>query len=456
MRAFRVGTGHRGDDPVSAGLILPWGRATGLPTLRQAISSGRVRIADVSTALFILYLSTFVFDAVLRYLLNLGGLAAAIYLRDLVPVLLVLLVAMSTLRTGRAPKLVAILLGLFALFSLSGFFIVRSIPQIGFEVKVLASGFVGAVAAATMDGRQRRFFENALVFLWVMVLVGLLLDVSGISLPWRGLMLEINGVEIEGQREWQAGAFRRLAGFGRASFDTAMALFFFPFTFLHRFRPIWRWVVLVLSFGGLVLTTSKGTMLASVAGFGLMAAVMLRIPFRRFFWACLLASCMAIMILPTLLFEKTTLVDRRDPIVILLFGSFMDRIESTWPHAYSLVETSPFPWLGRGIGGLGATQSHFEPAQFNPGDNFFVFLWVTFGIVTIPLLLGLARFAIPRGKRIGPEDKIGFVFVSSLMILGLGMNIIESAMALSLLTFFVGKSLKANRFPCPLRAKRDA
>lgn len=413
--------------------------------MRQFLGSGRIRIADAAMVLFLAYLSTFVFDAVIRYVLNLGGLAAAIYLRDLVPILLVAMVALSALRTGRAPMLVLVLIALFAVFAASGFVIIRSAPQVLFEVKVLASCFVGAVSAAFIDGRRKRFFENALMFLWVMVLAGLLLDFSGAPLPWRGMLLEINGVQIEGQREWTAGNFRRLAGFGRASFDTAMALFFFAFAFIHRFRPIMRWSVLLVTLAGLVLTTSKGTMLALSAGLALTAFAMFKLPFRRFVWACLLAACFAIMILPTFMFEESTLVERRDPVMMLLFGSFMERIESTWPLAYQLLDDTPFPWLGKGIGGIGATQTHFDPGRFNPGDNLFVFLWVTFGIVAIPLLFVLARCAIPPGGTIGKLDKIHFAFVSALMILGLGMNIVESAMALSMLAYFVGRTLKERR-----------
>lgn len=428
------------------GLVVPWGRWTGLPTLRQVLGSGRVRIADLATVLFIVYLATFVFDAVIRYVLNLGGLAAAIYLRDLVPIVLVALVGLSALRTRRAPSFVLVLVALFALFAASGFVVVRSVPQILFEIKVLASCFVGAVAASFMDDRRRGFFENALMFLWVMALAGLLLDFSDAPLPWRGMLLEINGVQIEGQREWTAGNFRRLAGFGRASFDTAMALFFFPFAFLHRLRPFMRWAVLLCTFGGLVLTTSKGTMLALMAGLALMAVAMFKLPLRRFVWACLLGACIAIMILPTFMLEESTLVDRRDPVVMLLFGSFMERIEYTWPLAYQLLDDTPFPLLGKGIGGIGATQTHFDPGRFNPGDNLFVFLWVTFGIVAVPLLLVLVRCAIPpAGGTIGKQDKIRFVFISALMILGLGMNIVESAMALSMLAYFVGRTLKERR-----------
>jgi hypothetical protein len=64
----------------------------------------------------------------------------------------------------------------------------------------------------------------------------------------------------------------------------------------------------------------------------------------------------------------------------VIFSSIGMRFAATWPDAISLITDSGNLFFGRGLGGIGAAQLHFEPAYYNPVDNMYLSLYAGFGI----------------------------------------------------------------------------
>jgi hypothetical protein len=108
-----------------------------------------------------------------------------------------------------------------------------------------------------------------------------------------------------------------------------------------------------------------------------------------------------------------------------IFGSFVDRAWNTWPAALSLLSS----WqaiAGRGIGGIGVAQDNYEPASFNPGDNFFVYLYVTAGFAGF-LIYAFCAQSIRYLSLENRNHQIVFVLLFCLYVYGLTANLIESA-----------------------------
>ena len=119
--------------------------------------------------------------------------------------------------------------------------------------------------------------------------------------------------------------------------------------------------------------------------------------------------------------------------VLLNNSSLLDRMSVTWPNALKLMshDNSLFTtFWGRGLSGIGAAQnlanSSYERNHYNPADNLFVFLFVSFGVGFLFFFLSLAKSLIII-ETLPPRPRIIFfsVFVY-LMLLGITSNVIEA------------------------------
>lgn len=148
-------------------------------------------------------------------------------------------------------------------------------------------------------------------------------------------------------------------------------------------------------------------------------------------------AMLCITVLPPVLLRKDVVeVDLKDPVVAFALASFVERIESTWPNGFALLDLVPFPVLGRGLGGIGSAQSYFELSIFSPGDNLFVYAWVAFGALSILYLTLFLRTALRNRGPFG-ELRTRFLFFGGIFIMGAAMNVVESAPALFLIGYWL-------------------
>jgi hypothetical protein len=217
--------------------------------------------------------------------------------------------------------------------------------------------------------------------------------------PWVGANFELGGKDIAGSREWHIGEQRRLAGFARSSFDCAgqIAVFSVIVNASMRSRAL-RWLTWGLAIVAIDYTTSRGVLLALLAA---MAVIEAPAAVRRLAAAGVLGLGLALITLPPLLAWTDDYSQAARLQMKAVYGSYLDRMSFMWPGALDLLASSPVPLLGRGLGGIGAAQTLFEPAAFNAADNLFVYQFVTLGALALPIIavfaIGALRHAFADG-----------------------------------------------------------
>lgn len=427
---------------------LPWRRLTGLPT-PHALLRGRATLDHDQFLLFVSlgYMATFVVEAPLRWGLSLVGLAPLIYLRDVAILLLLWLELERGIRSGKSPGILLLAFAATAFHLAIAFLQVGNLPQVLFGFKVALPLLLGVLAGTRLavHPEKAQVLHRALKVFWWVAISGLALEASRIPLPWKGFEVEIGDFTISGNRAWTAAGIDRLAGFGRASFDTSLFLLLFFASFVFQVRPWRRWFYAAASLVGIVLTTTKVTVLASLASLAILAMLSFRLPLARALRWVVLACCLGLSVLPPLLLRPGLLeLNLEDPIIAFAFASFIERIYSTWPNGFALLQDLPMAWLGRGLGGIGSAQTYFELWIFNPGDNLFVYAWVATGVASIAYMGHLAAKGLSRGKELlVGERKMRFLFVCLVFVLGSTMNVVESATSLFLIGYWATFGFRA-------------
>jgi hypothetical protein len=377
----------------------------------------------------VLYLGSQAFDSVLRWVLNAVHADPAIYLRDVG--LLGVVAACSFLIAENKDNIIRIILiavvaGVLSCVALCS---QVGVVQLLFGIKVWLPVVVGVMlveAGVAADLDRPRLW--ALV--WFVFCVGVLINYFYIY-PWSGLNVDVGDTSISANREWGAGGVRRLSGFARSSFDAAVIILLLFVYLINRARGfLSRAALILLSAAAIILTTAKGAVAAFFVTLVLLpflhrtrsAGSIARLPPLA---ALVLLSC-AGLIIPVLSTQLPIPRLRTGSIEAWLFGSFIERAEITWPRAFDLLRDD-WQWItGRGLGGIGAAQALFEPSIYSPGDNFFVYLYVTAGVLGLLLYLYLALSGLKLALHL-QHHRMVFLLLCCCFTYGLTMNVIESA-----------------------------
>ena len=418
--------------------VLPWSCLTGLPKPSALIRGAKVDLNLLILPVSVLYLGSFTLDSPLRWGLNLVKLAPLIYLRDALILLFIFFeffLALKRHKINRYLGLAVLLIGFHFTIGLISF---RNVPQSLFGLKVFLPFFLGVIAAIRLS-RANKISQIQIEFgvLWGISLLGIALEAMKVPMPWKGFSVEVGDIVIQGNRSWTAAGIDRLSGFARASYDTSIFLLLFSISFIYRVRPILRWVIILLSLIGIVATTTKVTVLATIGCMGIMLLLSFRLPMRRAIWSLFGVITLCFTVLPPILLRPDVInISLDDPVIAFSFASFMDRIQNTWPDGFALLKLTPLPFLGRGIGGIGVAQSYFETGIFNPGDNLFVYLWVATGFLSILYFAWMLMASLRESGPIG-EQRTRFAFFGTTFILGAAMNTLESSSAFFLIGFWL-------------------
>jgi hypothetical protein len=342
--------------------------------------------------LVVVYLLTYIFEGAVRFGLSKAHLSSLLYLRDLLPVsaTLGMLVAWMADRYRPSALLVVICILMFHFFI--GFFFLGRLFQQLFGLKILMPLLLGLSAGyvGLMTEQRARTFAT-----WVIVL-----SVAGIAInykvpyPWEGADFEtVFGTNTQ-SKFWTSDGVRRLGGLARASYDAASILLCAGVIVAATYRGVfWRAVLMALAVAGIILTTSKGAVLAMLAlgGALLLSQGGKRLGVLRF---CVLACTFAAVAAPLLSFVVDVHMRQLSSGLAWSLSSYVDRMENTWPAAFKLLKEHGNFIVGRGIGGVGTAQQYGEGRLYSPADNIFVYWtlacgmlgWVYGGAILLKLL----------------------------------------------------------------------
>ena len=381
-----------------------------------------------------LFLTFQVFGGVVRWLLDLVGASPAIYLPTALMLGCILFACMADVFSQRTSPAMVLFSLLIVLCAATGYINTGRATQVGFAVWVLIPFFFGLACAPVLLSPGRVGLA-LLSVLFCLAAAGVALQAAA-ELPWIGVNYSVGGVEVEGARDWQTSSgAQRLSGFARSSFDVAGQLLLLGGLLALHLRSAWlRAVLWLMTLGAISLSTSKGSLLSLLMTAAAVEAVIRQ---SRVGVTVIVALGVLWMLVPpvlgwTLDWSYAARTDINHP----LYGSFIDRMNDMWPRAWQLAFNQGLPLLGRGLGGIGAAVSVFEPKLENAGDNLFVYCGVLMGALVVPLFalgvvslfrlcarldLGIVRHAIVMAVALLWYGGVSNILEHAILGLGFGM-----------------------------------
>jgi len=407
--------------------------SSALPLQQEGL---RVRLSSMVFGLAALFLWSLVLQAPLRYGFATLHLDALVYLPKLLLLAAVVLLPLLRPRASAPALTVSVLSSLYLVW---GAMNLPSPAQAAFGLWVLAPLLFGLWAGAVARPEQWRSLFAAL---FVVVAAGVLLNPL-IHYPWSGQTLDVLGKDIEVSRQWSAFGIERYAGFARASFNAAAQLILFGVMLVVLLRRTSiKLLVWLVAGAGIALTTSKGLLGAwLLVSMYFTGGALLRWPR---YWIYLWLGVLTFILLTMILLPLSTLRVRYEPTLygytsMFLFASFGDRLNWMWPDSLRLLDLGGtwHWWLGRGLGGIGAAQQYFEPANYLPADNLFVYVTVYVGLPAALFLFVALWWRVVRLSLAPNAAAWRLPVVLVLVAYGVVVNEVEGG----LLAFFLGMTL---------------
>ncbi|MFV9510460.1 hypothetical protein [Tepidibacillus sp. LV47] len=389
-----------------------------------------------------------IFNAPIRYYLYKFGISWLIYISDVILIVMIGYGLLMIIRSMRISRLFLFIIVIILFSTFIGFVNQLRFLQILFGIKVFLPLLAGLVVTKYNIIQHKHFISIYRIFIPI-IIIGLVLEHIQV-IPWKGFSYNLGGFTIEGNRAWTTFGIPRLSGFQRASFETAIILFFLDMFYLlniyiRKTKIKIKWVLydallFVLSIIGIIYTTSKTIYLAE--GTLIIISVILILwskvndkVFRRLILVTvklILFFLLLFAVIPPVI--SFVLPDYINDIILsdnyftkLLFTSYIDRMVSTWPDAYSLNNYTYFSLFGRGIGAIGAPQKYFESNLYNPGDNIFVYLNLTFGWIVLLFLIFWIIIHLIKINMNHSKDISLIFFLLSVFSIGATLNGLESS-----------------------------
>lgn len=344
----------------------------------------KLRLSSQITLLpFVAYLSTFFFEAPIRYGLFLINLESLLYIRDLFLIFYLTAIVVCELVKKKAIFLMYFLIFIF--YMIVGLICTTNPLQVLFGVKIFFPLFLGITCYVNIYKMFEKFSYLFILF-FIIVCCGVILN-NYVEYPWTGFSYELGDAQIEGVREWATFGIARLSGLARSSIDAATHVSILYICLLVFFqKKLFHIALLPLALIALFLTTTKGAILAFVLVvityllFLSESVSKFKYKISNLMLVCVVLICATTPLLSYIIFQYFHL---KDQLLLLLFSSWQDRLENIWPQALELLTERGSLIIGRGIGGIGTAQRYYEPSLYNPGDSLFVYLYCIFGIPSI-------------------------------------------------------------------------
>lgn len=411
--------------------------ATGGPARSPSIAQAHIIDKQPFVQLFVFcglwYLLAYAAEAPIRYLLYLVGADNMILARDaLIMGPLVLLFVARALRLSAQPLFLTVGV-LFAFHSIVLIGTVGSFKGAAYGVKIMINLLFGFLVAGGLIAPGRRTFR-VLATIWVLTMIGILLDKFVLTFPWTGIKTIVGDLNVDVSKDWmvQDTLAKRVAGFTRSSI--CVAVFMPPLTMvlITRVRHwLLRGLTLAIAVGAVFMTTQKGALVA----FAPVAAILclpqkhrlglLRLAFLAFMGLAI--------VLPLLTFglrmEHGTGVFSTESIFL--------RIVYTWPQAWDWINRHQMLIFGVGLGGIGGPQRFYAPDNFNPADNVFILLYAYFGVFALAYLLAVVVLAMRRVT--GDKDRV--VTATAILAFAFGYGAVLSMLEDQSAPLFIGAAL---------------
>lgn len=331
------------------------------------------------------YLVIYALEGAIRYGLYTVGHDQLILLRDSLIALPLLVLLTAQLFRTRIHPAVGVFTGIVAVHGAIATFNLHSALPAIYGAKLLVNVLFGFIAGRQLTYPSRRVLQ-LLLAIWLVAVIGVVLDKFFYTFPWTGLETHVGGIQVDVSRGWDidSGFEKRAAGFSRSSISAAMLLPTLILVVAPKVKStLMRLLLLAVTIGAVTLTTQKGALVAlTVTGMILCAPYWSR-------YRLLCAACLAFAVMDVALPFVTHGLLMQDNGGVFSGASFAMRITLTWPDAWRwILHNEVFPF-GVGLGGIGGAQRFYAAEFFNPSDNLFVFLYANFGILAL-LYLGWA------------------------------------------------------------------
>lgn len=324
----------------------------------------------------VIYLLIYAFESAIRYGLYSVGASSVILLRDgliLLPLCILLIAQACRTRVHPAFFAFGAIVALHGIISTLNFH--TALPAI-YGAMLLVNVLFGFIAAKVLVLPSRRVVM-LLGLVWVISVVGIVLDKFYVTFPWTGIETHIGGISVDVSRGWDINdsVAKRAAGFTRSSISAAMLMPTIALIIALRMRNyMLRMLMLVMTVGVTFLTTQKGAVFA-IAAVTMILAAPSYMRYRLLCWAAL-----GFAIIDVALPIFTAGLQMSDNGGVFSFASFAMRITGTWPDAWRWINDHNLFPFGVGLGGIGGAQRFFAQDFFNPSDNLFVFVYANFGV----------------------------------------------------------------------------
>lgn len=397
------------------------------------------------------FVLTVVFDGVLRWAFAMARFPQLVYLRDVIPI--IVLAAGSAIAFLQKDR--PWLLGMSALLicgGLAGVWSVYSgtnLLQVLFAFKTILLLPAGAALWKVVE-EDNDVCRKFSYFAFSCVILGLLVS-SVTSPPWAGSGYQIGDLEIEGQRQWTIDSVDRIGGFSRASFDAASQLAFLAAVILTS-RAAWfvKSAFAIVALAGIAATTSRSVALGLFIAIAAHLAIQL-LRGGRLRWVLLPLPLLSVVVyfVATAFPSALSIVASADRDGIASTRSFLTRSDEVWLEAVSRVHGIEAWLLGLGLGNIGAAQKLFVPIEYNPADNLFVYCVVSFGVIGCVVFYGLLLLVWARASDFRANTRYGLMIV---LVGAAGATL--SALESSMLAMGVGLAFGEFFSGCRLPSKR--
>jgi len=348
-------------------------------------SSFKIGVNSIVLCLISMLFAVDVLGGPLRLYLSSIGFESIIY----IPKVLCLSFIVYTISRTRINKALFYCLFLIALYSIIAVIHKIEIFQILFTLIIILPLLFGIVSAPYLYGKQN-IFVFMIAAMFIVTVSGVCINIF-IDFPWQGLSYNMQGLEVEGTREWTTFGLKRVAGFTRLSAGAAFYIVTCAL-FLISYSSSWSYRIIIILFGfpAVLATTNKAAIVGFVIGIG--SLLLDRCPRMRSLLVYALAA--TVMLLPLSTLARNYDIDLRDPVGIFLLTSFEDRLIHTWPDFMGAVSTFANPVTGVGFGAIGTASKYGFNAShevFTFADNFALYLYGCFGILVVVLFYYLAH-----------------------------------------------------------------
>ncbi|WP_078409098.1 O-antigen ligase family protein [Priestia abyssalis] len=409
----------------------------------------------LNTLLFIWFLIV-VFDSNLRYFLVEIGFPQLLYIKNMFFLVLIIVLTGKIIKSLETPKFLISIIAIIIIGLLFGVLNNLDYMQIGYGLYIFMPLIAGSAFSFYYMNNKKILLIMYRIFV-PLIFLGLILD-AVMDLPWEGFSYSIGGIELEGNRSWTISGLDRLSGFQRSSYDSAFLLIslmslyiIYTLTEAKKIRRvIWEKIdtgIYILGIISIVLTTSKSTYLSVILLTVLWGSIRFYRSRMRSLIFLITKLCFGILFVysffPPLIsftgnYSIDSILNEGNILNKFFFQSYNVRMTYMWPNAFNLLESSNFTPLGRGIGGIGSPQSFFERDVYNAADNFFVYIFVMFGLIGLFLSIYLVlRLLLLDLNKI---HNYPFIFLCVIVFsIGATANVIESPVLLLLLGILLGE-----------------